>query len=108
MPLRFDPAVPLDRTPPFVRWTLARACPLREFDDPFDPNRSDRLLRAARTYSNALAEGRVCRGIVVARESAASPHAQGFSIDSALEPLGGVHGLEQVCGECPANAIRRG
>ena len=49
---RFDPAKPLESTPPFVRWTLALGCPLREQGDYADPEQTERLLRGVRCYSD--------------------------------------------------------
>ncbi len=107
MSLRFDPAVERIRTPPFIRWTLAHACPIREFDDYCDPERTDRLLRSARTYSNALATGRVRQGVVLATSAEITSETLGFQAETALAPLGGTELLEQRCGACPANALRR-
>jgi hypothetical protein len=102
---RFDPALPLDRTPPFVRWTLALGCALREHDDYFDPERTERLLRGVRCYSDALAEGRVRSGIVCQRE--AEGDWLGFDVAAVLAPFGGEEAIAAKCSDCPANAFRR-
>lgn len=112
MPPRFDPATPLESTPPFVRWTLAWGCPLRECDDYFDPDRTERLLRGVRCYSDAIGEGRVQAGIVVQREPAATDDGpgfdmHGFDVQAVLEPLGGEDFVRQTCLACPANALQR-
>lgn len=106
MPSRFDPAIPLESTPPFVRWTLALGCPLRELDDFFDPERTDRLLRGVRCYSDALAEGRVRKGIVVQRGPIAA-ETLGFEAATVFEPLGGEAFVCAQCSCCRANALRR-
>jgi hypothetical protein len=106
MPSRFDPTTPLQSTPPFVRWTLAVGCPLRELDDYFDPERTDRLLRGVRCYSDAVAEGRVMNGTVVQRGPISS-ESLGFDIDGILTPLGGEAFVRGLCADCPANALER-
>jgi hypothetical protein len=106
MPFRFDPATPLESTPPFVRWTLALGCPLRECDDYFDPDRTERLLRGVRSYSDAISQGRICNGIALHR-GAADPDAVGFDVQAVLEPLGGEQFVRELCPGCPANALRR-
>lgn len=108
MPPRFDPATPLESTPPFVRWTLAWGCPLRECDDYFDPDRTERLLRGVRSSSDAIAEGRVQDGIVVQRNPTAEDEVLGFDLRAVLEPLGGLDFVRQTCFACPANALQRG
>lgn len=107
MPLRFDPATPLDSTPPFIRWTLALGCPLREASDHFDPDQTERLLRGVRCTSDALAEGRVRGGIALQRQKPGE-EPRGFQIDTILEPLGGEEFVRQTCRDCAANAIGRG
>jgi hypothetical protein len=104
MPPRFDPATPLESTPPFIRWTLALGCALREGSNYFDPDHTERLLRGVRCISDAIAEGRVRDGIALQkRSSGAEP--RGFEIDAVLEPFGGPALVQQSCGNCPANAI---
>jgi hypothetical protein len=105
--LRFDPAQPLSATPPFLRWTLAYGCAIREFDDYFDPDRTDRLLRGARCASDALAEHRVHQGVAVQRGAPGAESVLGFNLAAVLEPLGGEPYLRQQCGGCPANALER-
>jgi hypothetical protein len=106
MPLRFDPATPLESTSPFVRWTLALGCPLRECDDYFDPDRTERLLRGARCYSDAIAENRIRSGIVLHRQ-ASDQELWGFDVQAVLEPIGGEEVVSRLCADCPANALRR-
>jgi hypothetical protein len=104
MPLRFDPTMPLQSTPAFVRWTLALGCPLRETTDYFDPDQTERLLRGARCTSDAIAAGRVQNGIALQKLST-NEEPRGFAIEAVLEPLGGAEVVRQTCGHCRANAI---
>jgi hypothetical protein len=104
MPPRFDPATPLASTPPFVRWTLALGCALREGSDYCDPDHTERLLRGVRCTSDALAEGRVRDGIAWLKQSSGE-ELRGFEIGAVLEALGGTALVQQSCGNCPANAI---
>jgi hypothetical protein len=106
MSLRFDPAIPLQSTPPFIRWTLALECPLREGSDSFDPDQTERLLRGVRCYSDALAESRVKDGIAWQRHFP-DEEPRGFEVEAVLEPLGGEAFIRQNCTHCPANAIAR-
>lgn len=103
---RFDPTTPLESTPPFVRWTLALGCPLREASDYFDPDHTERLLRGVRCYSDALTESRVHKGVVIQR-AAPDDDPLGFDVESVLAPLGGLACIEAACATCPANALRR-
>ena len=94
------------RTPPFVRWTLVHGCQIRECDGYADPDRTERLLRGARCYSDAVREGRIRNGIVLQQHT--SPEsAFGFDVATVLNPLGGVELLQELCSGCPANALGR-
>ena len=53
------------KTPEFIRWALAQECPLRDFPNWTDPNKTERHLRAIRVYQNAMKQGRVLNGLVV-------------------------------------------
>jgi hypothetical protein len=99
--------LPPSSTPPFVRWTLAYRCPLREFDDVEDPDRTDRLLRGVRAYSDALSERRVMDGVAVARDAACSEQPLGFRVADVLDPLDGEERIASLCHACAANAIAR-
>jgi hypothetical protein len=101
---RFDPTTPLESTPPFVRWTLALGCPLRETTDYFDPDQTERLLRGARCTSDAVAEGRLQDGIAL-QSGAITVDSLGFDVQSVLEPLGGESLVRKSCVGCPANAL---
>ena len=96
-------------TPSFLVWALARHCSLRQIADWEDAERTERLLRAARAYDEARAEGRIVEGVALAagadREVDAA-QVLGFRVDSALELYGGCVGLHAACDKCPANALR--
>jgi hypothetical protein len=102
--VRFDVAEAPEKTPPFILWTLAHACSLRELSDIEDPAGTERLLRSARCVSDARSLGHVHGDVVVAR-NATVQRPLGFSIQSALEPHGGLEFIESQCANCPANAI---
>lgn len=104
---RFDPATPLHSTPPFIRWTLALGCPLREGSDYFDPDLTERLLRGARCTSDAIAEGRVRDGIAW-QFHGSDEEPRGFEVQAVLEPLGGEAFIRRTCQNCAANALARG
>jgi hypothetical protein len=96
-------------TPSFVVWALARHCPLRRIARFENPERTERLLRAARAYDEARAERRIEGGVVFAAGAELEDdHAavRGFRVDSALELYGGTAGLYAACDECPANSLR--
>jgi hypothetical protein len=100
-----------ERTPEFVRWTIARPCPLREEYRWTDPEQTERLLRPVRGASEALSEERVHREVVF--QSAPPIHGEleqvrGFLLDEALSVFGGMDRVRATCGECPANALHKG
>ncbi len=96
-------------TPPFIVWALARHCSLRQISQWEDAERTERLLRAARAYDEARAEGRIEGGVAFAagaeRESGLA-NVCGFPVDTALALYGGTAGLNAACDDCPANALR--
>jgi len=89
---------PTKATPEFLVWALEHSCPVRGFQDGSDPERTERQLRAARTVSEARRDGRVFERFCVDPPN-------GFREDEALAIYGGPAAVEQVCGECPANAL---
>jgi hypothetical protein len=96
-------------TPSFLVWALARHCSLRQIADWEDAERTERLLRAARAYDEARAEGRIVEGVALAagadREVDAA-QVLGFRVETALELYGGTAGLDAACDDCGANALR--
>jgi hypothetical protein len=84
-------------TPAFLLWSLEYTCQVRGFESGRDPERTERLLRAARAASDALREGRVLDGI-----AAEPPY--GFRLNDALSIYGGLEAVEACCTACPANA----
>ena len=85
-------------TPEFLLWSLERACTLRELIPQDQPEKTERHLRSARAYSDAVREGRVFEGLCVAPPMA-------FRVDEALAIYGGLPTVESVCYGCPANAL---
>ena len=94
----------LEHTPPFVLWTLAHACPLREASEFSNPEATERLLRGVRCYSAAIAEKRVKNGVVIS-PALENREPLGFQVEPVLEPLGGLDFIAKCCTQCPANAI---
>jgi hypothetical protein len=88
-------------TPEFLLWAIEHRCPIRGFQDGSDLERTERQLRAARAYSDALNEGRVFEGLALAPPN-------GFHLDQALAIYGGESALESACGTCQANALCTG
>jgi hypothetical protein len=87
-------------TPAFLLWALEYTCTIRGFEDGTIPERVERQLRAARTTSDAIREGRVLEGLCIDPPS-------GFRIDAALELYGGLSAVQAACDGCPANALQR-
>src|SRR5262245_30001266 len=96
------PVQDVRQTPEFVRWALARACPLREFDKWDHPEQVERRLRPLRSYAEAAAEGRVFEGICVSREVSPSGSdwlsATGFRASEVLDAYGGHGYVQDLCG----------
>jgi hypothetical protein len=95
-------------TPSFVVWALERHCPLRQIAGWEDPERTERLLRAARAYDEARAEGRILDGIALgagACKRTDPADAPAFRVDTALAVYGGTDALHAACRDCPANAL---
>jgi hypothetical protein len=88
-------------TPEFLVWAIEYRCPIRGFQDGSNPERTERHLRAARAYGDALREGRVFEGLCV-------DPPQAFRIEDALEIYGGRQAVEQQCSPCPVNSLRGG
>ena len=96
-------------TPAFIVWALARHCSLRQIANWEDAERTERLLRAARAYDEARADGRILDGVAFAPDAASAmdiEQVRGFRVEMALELYGGIAGLHAACDECPANALR--
>ena len=91
---------PTVHTPAFLLWSLEYTCQVRGFETGHDPERIERLLRAARVASDAIAEGRVLEGICLS-----PPY--GFRLNEALALYGGLATVEVACNGCPANAASR-
>jgi ribosomal protein L37E len=95
-------------TPPFVRWTLALACPLREDSaDVSDPELTERQLRSLRGYSDAVHKGRLFDGICLAPGALTSATPLGFPALEVLNAYGGETFVAAQCPDCPANVLRQ-
>jgi hypothetical protein len=95
-------------TPSFLVWALERHCSLRQIAGWEDPERTERLLRAARAYDEARAEGRILDGVAFAAGAEVEQEissVRGFRVDSTLGLYGGAAGLHANCDNCPANAL---
>jgi hypothetical protein len=97
-------------TPEFVRWALARPCPLREFEGWDDPEQVERRLRPLRKFAEAAGQGRLFEGICVGPEVSAGAanwsQATGFRASEVLNAYGGHEYVRELCGDCPGNALR--
>ncbi len=96
------------QTPSFIVWALAQHCSLRQISLWENPQRTERLLRAARAFDEATADGRVLDGICVAAgaEGHSDPSgALAFRASEALEVYQGLHAVRAACSGCPANAL---
>jgi hypothetical protein len=99
-------------TPPFVRWTLARRCELREETDPRDPEATERQLRPLRTYVEAVFEERIFADVCFATREVWSKvdvdpgEVRGFRASEVLQAYGGEDFIRGQCDGCPANIFR--
>lgn len=97
------------QTPSFLVWALARHCPLRQIADWRDPERTERLLRAARAWDEAASQGRILAGIGLATgaETLSDPaQALAFREEAALGLYGGAAAVRAACGDCEANVLK--
>src|SRR5687768_12377597 len=85
-------------TPEFLLWSIDYACSLRKLVLPDEPEKTERHLRSARAYSDAVRERRVFEGVCVAPPLA-------FLAEETLSIYGGLPSIEIACYGCPANAV---
>ncbi len=100
--------LPDDETPEFVRWTIGRACPLREDYAWTDPEQTERLLRPVRAVSDAAREQRIFTGVALAEPPPAGGPVEdvlGFVVKEALALFGEQSRIAALCKDCPANAL---
>ena len=84
-------------TPEFVRWSVDRACEIRQpLTDP-TPRRCEQFLRPLRAIGEALRDGRVVDDIAVAREATESIGPRG--------PIGPINSLNPIDSIEPAEWI---
>lgn len=96
-------------TPAFIVWALARHCSLRQIPDWENPERTERLLRAARAYDEARAEGRIVEGVALAADAQAAQSIEqvlAFRVEDGLSLYGGLAAIEAACDACPANVLK--
>lgn len=93
----------LGPTPEFVRWSIRRACPLREDTDIASVDQTEKRLRAIRAAGLAIGQRRVIDGWAIMPTDDAT---KGFRLEEVLEMWGGEVPVKTMCGDCPANANR--
>jgi hypothetical protein len=89
-------------TPPFIRWSLAYECGLREGADVTSPEATERQLRVLRSYSDAVHAGRMLDGICFATQEDGGAEF-GFRAEDVLAVYGGATFIRSQCDHCPAN-----
>ena len=85
------------QTPEFLLWALEYRCTVRGEQDGRDPERTERQLRSARAYAEALREGRTFEGLAIEPPD-------GFRVADALALYGGESAVVRACRGCPANS----
>lgn len=109
-------------TPAFLRWAIARPCPLRPIDDHRFVDRTFRSLRNLRELSNAIDEDRVIEEFCLhpntwqrtefegdemeSPANNASDEILGFGVDEIVAPFQGTAAVNEACHACPANVCR--
>ena len=93
------------QTPPFFRWALEVACPLRMGKHWSDPAQTERQLRSVRCYAEAKLEGRIFDGVAVEQVVDDELPTNGFLVDEVFQAYGGEDELER-CRGCAANVAR--
>ena len=97
-------------TPPFLRWAIERACPLRRNSEKLSvPEATFRQLRSLNELSLGQTEGRVFQGVCFDRDTTngAMP-IRAFMVDEVLAANGGANLINSSCSGCPANAAEKG
>lgn len=98
----------MTHTPSFLVWALEQHCPLRQIAHWQDAERTERLLRAARAYDEARAEGRILDGVAFAagaEDENDLSQVLACRTSEALELYGGEDQVRAACRDCPANAL---
>lgn len=103
----------MTRTPEFLLWSISQKCPLRTYRNWDDPQRTERHLRAARAFAEAMVEGRVLGDLCF--DNAVDPWSvaqedepRAFRIEASLAHLGGSIQVLSTCDECPARTLAAG
>lgn len=90
-------------TPEFIRWSLRRACPLRQDTDLTSVDQTEKRLRGVRTAGAVLQAGTVIDGMAVRHNT--DGLWQGFRLSDVFDLWGGEQQVVRLCGRCPANAV---
>jgi len=89
-------------------WSLERYCPYRTDQRSQEPRATIEKLALLRSYSYALADGKVIGDACITSWSYckdwSGPH--GYSISEKFASLGGLDAAKATCGSCEANAWR--
>lgn len=97
-------AAVLGPTPPFLRWAIGQACPLRDVDVDNLADQTFRQLRNLRELSNGYRQHRVMDGICVHPAPMGDADLlRGFHVDEVFDYFGDAQSLQATCGKCPAN-----
>lgn len=94
-------------TPPFVRWTIRFACPLRTLDSENLADQTFRQLRGLRELSIGREQGRLFEGVCIHPDarSTETKLARGFVDREVLDAFGDAEVVDSCCQSCPANAM---
>lgn len=100
-------------TPEFLLWSISHKCALRAIEQWEDPLRTERHLRAARAFAEAIVEGRVQGDLCVENEVdpwsiAQQDEPRAFRVEASLAHLGGSKAVLETCSECPARTLAAG
>lgn len=92
-----------------ITWALEQSCPIRSSEDWKDPGVACTALRDLQFCATMLrkphSELVVLDGVCITGRTSASPYpADGFVIERKLAWAGGMHRVEDLCRNCPANA----
>lgn len=91
-------------TPEFLRWSIRRPCQIRYGTDLASVDQTEKRLRAVRAAGCAIKSGHVFDQIAVKKIQGAW---KGFRLAEIFQLFGGRRAVEQLCDDCPANAVRR-
>ena len=94
-------------TASFVRWSIDFECRFRQPADQEPTYQTFRQLRSLREVSVAELENRIVDGVCIHPEfNQDAESARGFPIDEIELIYGDLEKAKQLCGTCPANALK--